>query len=48
MTWIYIQGGPLMWKVGFYDPSGRFHFDTQYMTRREAAERVHFLNGGMP
>ena len=35
-----------LWTVGFYDPDGTWHPDSDYSTPKEAAERVHYLNGG--
>ena len=44
--YVYIQSEPTLWTVGFYDPSGKWHPDTDHGTPEEAAERVHYLNGG--
>jgi len=46
MTWVYIQSEPGLWTVGFYDPDGRWHSDSDHASKSEAAERVHYLNGG--
>lgn len=35
-----------MFVVGFYTPKGKFFHIEEYATREEAANRVHFLNGG--
>lgn len=35
-----------LWTVGFYDPKGEWHPDSDHDNRDEAAKRVHFLNGG--
>lgn len=32
--------------VGFYEPKGSFVHTEEYKEREEAANRVHFLNGG--
>lgn len=32
--------------VGYYKPKGDFYHAEEYKTREEAANRVHFLNGG--
>jgi hypothetical protein len=45
-TWVYIQTEPLLFTVGFYSPDGKWHTDSDHNSRREAAERVHYLNGG--
>lgn len=47
-TWVYIQSEPRLWTVGFYDPKGNWHPDSDYATREDAAKRVNYLNGGSP
>ena len=32
--------------TGFYDPIGKWHPDQDFPSSREAADRVHWLNGG--
>jgi hypothetical protein len=32
--------------VGFYDPKGQWHADSDYAWPAEAARRVRWLNGG--
>ncbi len=44
--WIYIKSEPELWTVGFYDPSGKWHADSDHEAREDAAKRVNFLNGG--
>lgn len=44
--WVYIRGEPGLWVVGFYDPQGKWHADSDYALRESAAQRVHWLNGG--
>lgn len=44
--WIYIESETGLWTVGFYDPNGLFHADSDHTSRESAAERVHYLNGG--
>jgi len=34
-----------LWTVGFYSPDGKWHPESDYDTKEEAAERVHWLNG---
>lgn len=46
MRWVYIQTEPRLWTVGFYDPNGQFHPDSDHGDREDAAQRCHFLNGG--
>lgn len=33
------------WTVGFYDPSGEWHSESDHATSEEAAKRVAYLNG---
>jgi hypothetical protein len=35
-----------LWTVGFYDPSGKWHPESDHDSTGEAAKRVHYLNGG--
>lgn len=35
-----------LWTVGFYDPSGKWHPESDHDSTEEAAQRVHYLNGG--
>lgn len=44
--YVYVLSEPGLFTVGFYDPSGKWHPDGDYSVREEAANRVHFLNGG--
>ena len=37
-----------LYTVGFYAPDGVWHGDSDHATRKEAAARVHYLNGGDP
>ncbi len=36
------------WTVGYYSPDGKWHPDHDYSSQEQAAERVHYLNGGEP
>jgi hypothetical protein len=45
MTWVYIQTEARLWTVGFYDPTGEWHTDSDHDNREEAAKRVAWLNG---
>ena len=45
-TWVYIRSEPGLYTVGFYDPDGKWHPDSDWETTQEAAARVHYLNGG--
>ena len=43
--WVYKQTEPGLWTVGFYDPEGKWHTDSDWNSKAEAAVRVHYLNG---
>jgi len=44
--WVYIRSEPDLWTVGFYEPNGQWHAESDYGTTTEAAARVAWLNGG--
>ncbi|SKO36131.1 Uncharacterised protein [Mycobacteroides abscessus subsp. abscessus] len=44
--YVYIESEPRLWTVGHYDPAGKWHPDSDHGSRSEAAQRVHWLNGG--
>lgn len=44
-TWVYVKSESQLWTVGFFDPKGNWHTDSDHKTREKAAERVHYLNG---
>ncbi len=48
--YVYLESnqgnGFYLFTVGFYDPSGNWHPESDHNTREEAAARVHYLNGG--
>lgn len=44
-VYLYSQSDNLF-TVGFYEPNGRWHPESDHSTREEAAKRVHYLNGG--
>ena len=46
IVWLYIKTEARLWTVGFYDPRGDWHSDSDHETPGQAAERVHYLNGG--
>lgn len=45
-TYVYRSFEPGLWTVGFYDPKGKWHPESDHTDREEAAKRVHYLNGG--
>ena len=44
--YVYLKSEPQVYTVGFYDPSGKWQPEQDCSTKSEAAERVHYLNGG--
>ena len=46
MKWIYIKAEPYVYTVGFFDPDGKWHTDSDHERRDEAAKRCNYLNGG--
>ena len=44
--YVYIKSESCLWTVGFYDPQGQWHSESDWDTAGEAAARVHYLNGG--
>lgn len=44
--YVYIRAKyEMLWTVGFYDPKGEWHPESDHETSKEAAKRVAFLNG---
>ena len=46
--YVYIRSEPNLWTVGFYDPKGTWHPDSDHILKGEAAERTAWLNGSRP
>jgi hypothetical protein len=46
MSYVYIKTEPQLWTVGFYDPKGEWHSESDYPNPDQAASRVAWLNGG--
>ena len=44
--WVFIESEPGLWTVGFYDPKGKWHSDSDWDDKAMARSRVHYLNGG--
>lgn len=44
--YVYIRSEPNLWTVGFYDPQGKWHAESDHDTTESAAKRVNYLNGG--
>ena len=45
-TWVFINAELGLFTVGFYDPAGKWHPESDHEKRDDAAARVHYLNGG--
>lgn len=43
-TYVYLQSEPGLYTVGFYDPSGKWHSESDHESTEEASKRVHYLN----
>ena len=43
--YVYKQTESYLWTVGFYDPKGKWHPESDHESPEAAAERVHYLNG---
>lgn len=44
-NWIYLKSEATKYSVGFFDPEGQWHADSDYPSKEEAAARVRWLNG---
>jgi len=44
--YVYIKSEPALFTVGFFDPAGKWHPESDYNDRDDAAARVAWLNGG--
>lgn len=44
--YVYINSEPGLWTVGYYMPNGKFDPESDHGSIKEAADRVHYLNGG--
>jgi len=44
--YVYIESEKGLYTVGFYDPTGEWHPESDHETTEEAAKRVAWLNGG--
>ena len=45
-AWVYIRSEAHLFTVGFYDPKGNWHTDSDHESSESAARRVAWLNGG--
>lgn len=44
--YVYVKSDESLWTVGFYDPKGKWHAESDHETTESAAKRVAYLNGG--
>ena len=45
--WVYWQSEPSLWTVGYYTPDGTRELESDHGKAEDAAQRVHYLNGGI-
>lgn len=45
--YVYIKSETQLYTVGFYAPDGKWQPESDHLIREAAAERVHYLNGGV-
>ena len=43
--YVYIRSEKYLWTVGFYDPSGKWHSESDHNDPEDAAKRAAWLNG---
>ena len=46
MCWVYEENSDGGWNVGFYDPDGGWHRDSEWTYQEHAARRTMAMNGG--
>ena len=44
---VYIQSEKTLWTTGHYDPQGKWIPDKDFDNPERAAQRCHYLNGGV-
>ena len=47
MSWVYMRTKDGDWTVGFFDPNGIWHPESDWDNPDDAAARTHYLNGGV-
>lgn len=46
MNYVYRRTeGNRLFTVGFYDPAGQWHSESDWASKKDATEQVHYLNG---
>lgn len=43
--WVYQRSEPGLWTVGFFDPAGEWHADSDHPSSEAAAQQTAWLNG---
>lgn len=43
--YVYLKSNYGVWSVGFYDPAGKWHLESEEYSAQQAAQRVAWLNG---
>lgn len=46
LMWVYKLTESNLYTVGFYDPKGEWQPESVHPSKKDAAARVHYLNGG--
>lgn len=46
MNYVFINSEPGLYTVGFYTPKGEWVAESDHDSKEDAANRVHWLNGG--
>lgn len=44
--YVYVRSEAHLWTVGFYTPTGEWVPESDHDSAEQAAQRVHYLNGG--
>lgn len=47
-VFVYIRSEPALWTVGHYDGDGKWQPESDHGSPEDAADRVAYLNGGIP
>ncbi|NUT31503.1 MAG: hypothetical protein HOV79_00360 [Hamadaea sp.] len=45
-NFVFQRTEPQLWTVGYFDPDGRFHPESDHSSPQDAANRIHWLHGG--
>lgn len=48
MRYVHVKSDTNLWTVGFYDPDGKWHPESDHSYEIDATDRVAELNGGRP